>query len=250
MSENRYYFQHEIAYQQIRQNNGVGWQKKTLSDFRCTNTEAILDSLVTKHFPQTESKTALDLGCGGGSTAHYFADLGFTTSGIDISPTAIELAKEMAAKLGRNISFEVGDVVELEQRKQSYDLIYDSHCIHCIVLEEDRSRLYKAIASALRPGGIFIIDTMAYRETAAMCANPEPLRFDNDYILWHKTKNNSLAGVTEYNGELWCPQRRVYPVDTLLKELCAAGLQTIETAIEDQGPEKTYMLRAVCKTKT
>ena len=248
MAGDRYYFDHETAYVRIRQNGEVGWQKKTLDEFRSPETESILSPLIAKYVPQVTKKTALDLGCGSGPTAHFFAELGFTTSGIDISPSAIALAKEMAAAFDRDISFETGDVVALEHRVQSYDLIYDSHCIHCVVLESDRTRLLRAISNALNPEGIFILDTMAFRKTADICARPEPLRFDSDFILWHKTNRTSLEGLVNYEGELWCPQRRIYPVEVIFNELTSAGLQTIESIVEDQGLSKPYMLRVVCKT--
>ncbi|MBK7891311.1 MAG: class I SAM-dependent methyltransferase [Bdellovibrionales bacterium] len=246
MTGDRYYVDHEIAYALLRKKGEVGWQKKTLSEFRSPDTESILRPLIARYVPQISRRTALDLGCGSGPTAHFLAELGFTTSGIDISPSAIALAKEMAAKFGREISYEIGDVVALEDRIESYDLIYDSHCVHCIVLENDRARLLRAISKALRPGGVFILDTMAYRKTADICACPEPLRFDSDFILWHKTNRTSLEGVAEYAGEFWCPQRRIYPVEVILDELIAAGLRAIETSIDDQGSNKPYMLRAVC----
>jgi hypothetical protein len=68
---------------------------------------------------------------------------------------------------------------------------------------------------------------MAFRESADICSNPAPLRFDEDYILWHKVKDKSYHGVVEKDGELWCPQRRIYPVETLRGELASAGLCTV-----------------------
>ncbi|RYZ77573.1 MAG: class I SAM-dependent methyltransferase [Proteobacteria bacterium] len=246
MAEQRYYFDHETAYQRIRQNNEVGWQKKTLADFRSVETEAVIAPLIAKYISNAKQKTALDLGCGSGPTAHFLADLGFKASGIDISPSAIELANEMATRFNKDILFEVGDVLELEHREETYDLIYDSHCIHCVVLDTDRRRLFHAIAAALKTGGIFILDTMAFRASADVCARPEPLRFDDDYILWHRTKKSSMSGVVEHEGELWCPQRRIYPEKLILDELTAAGLRIVETSLEDQGSAQPFMLRAVC----
>jgi SAM-dependent methyltransferase len=242
----RYYSDHETEYRRIRQNNEVGWQKKTLADFRSVETEATVAPLIKKYISNPNQKSALDLGCGSGPTAHFLDDLGFKTSGIDISPSAIELAHEIAAKFKKNILFEVADVVELGLRKKFYDLIYDSHCIHCIVLESDRKNLFEAIADALKPGGIFILDTMVYRKSADVCSRPEPLRFDDNYILWHKTKKSLLNGVVEHDGELWCPQRRIYPEERILNELVAAGLKIMEKSLEDQGSAQPYMLRAVC----
>src|SRR4029077_2020885 len=53
----------------------------------------------------------LDAGCGEAATALYLAEQGFTTVGLDQSPSAIELARAEAAKRGlTNATFEVADI--------------------------------------------------------------------------------------------------------------------------------------------
>src|ERR1700733_6778448 len=53
----------------------------------------------------------LDAGCGEAATALALAELGFTTVGLDQSPTAIELARAEAERRGlTNTSFEVADI--------------------------------------------------------------------------------------------------------------------------------------------
>lgn len=42
----------------------------------------------------------IDLGCGAGNYAIYLASIGFEVTGIDISPSAIKIAKENAMKKG------------------------------------------------------------------------------------------------------------------------------------------------------
>jgi len=53
----------------------------------------------------------LDAGCGEGAISMYLAERGFTTVGLDQSPTAIGLAKTEAAQRGlTSASFEVADI--------------------------------------------------------------------------------------------------------------------------------------------
>src|SRR5258708_36547438 len=53
----------------------------------------------------------LDVGCGEAAVSLYLAERGYTTVGLDISPTAIELARTEAARRGLgNASFEVADI--------------------------------------------------------------------------------------------------------------------------------------------
>src|SRR3954471_2638388 len=53
----------------------------------------------------------LDAGCGEAATALALAERGFTTVGLDQSPTAIALAREEAARRGlTTATFEVADI--------------------------------------------------------------------------------------------------------------------------------------------
>ena len=50
------------------------------------------------------------LGCGTGTNAIYLAEQGFEVTGVDISPTAIELAKKNAQMRGVNCTFVSADI--------------------------------------------------------------------------------------------------------------------------------------------
>ena len=47
----------------------------------------------------------IDLGCGTGNYSIYLASLGFEVTGIDISTTAIEIAKKTQRRKGPNLIF-------------------------------------------------------------------------------------------------------------------------------------------------
>jgi SAM-dependent methyltransferase len=234
----KYYDDHEGAYRTIKAKGEYGWQTPTLEEFnRARETEQIT-SIVSKHFKSIPGKKALDLGCGTGPTAHTLHDLGFRTTGIDVSPTAIELAKKQSS--GKDINFEVADVLTYRGK---FDFIYDSHCLHCIVTEEDRKAFFVMIRENLLPGGAAFIDSMVWRE--GYHSGIPTLRFDNDYILWHPTKDNTRAGCELQGEQWWCPQRRIYPAGKVMEEIHAAGLKVIfKNEIEQPSPEP-YMLQVL-----
>ena len=69
----------------------------------------------------------LDVGCGEAAVDLYLAERGFTTVGLDLSPTAIELAKAEAAKRGlTNASFEVADISAFGGYDGRFNTIVDS----------------------------------------------------------------------------------------------------------------------------
>ncbi|MFL5784521.1 MAG: class I SAM-dependent methyltransferase [Bacteriovoracaceae bacterium] len=218
----RYYHDHEGAYRTIRERGEFGWQAPTRSDFEKAKDKELLTSIVDEYFPVRAGKTALDLGCGTGPTAHTLFDLGFQTTGIDISETAIELAQKLAREEGKDISFQVADVITYEGK---FDFIYDSHCFHCIVTDFDRRLFLERIKSNLVAGGAAFLNTMAW--IPGYTPDLPGLRFDHDYILWHPTKDSSREGCALFKGSWWCPQRRILPVEMILKEISATGLRIL-----------------------
>lgn len=68
---------------------------------------------------------AIDLGCGVGREAIFLAERGFEVTGVDISPTAIGMAKQAAADAGVDVDFLVDDLTGLTKVSGTYDLIVD-----------------------------------------------------------------------------------------------------------------------------
>lgn len=241
-----YYSAQEPAYKTIRQKGEAGWQKKTFAEFRDPETDKLIHHYVSQHFKSTTGLMALDLGTGSGPTAHAMFDLGFKVTGIDVCPSAIELAREIALKENKDIRFEVADVLSLNQK---FDLIYDSHCAHCVVLEDDRQKFFSSIHNALNSQGIFILDSMAHNDSDVSWKKIDTLRLDENYILWHKTKGETHTGVEKIDDIYWCPQRRIYPVEKLKEELLHHGFKILAFDVAVQNIDEPYMLRAMCSKK-
>jgi 2-polyprenyl-3-methyl-5-hydroxy-6-metoxy-1,4-benzoquinol methylase len=241
-----YYHAHESAYKKIKENGYVGWDNaKTLDELGDSKTQEYLKSSVAKYFNLTEGKKALDLGCGTGTTAFTLTKLGFEVSGVDISETAIEMACELAKKQNLEINFQVGDVLALLKLNEKFDLIYDSHCLHCIVFDEDRMKVLEGIKKSLTETGIFILDTMAMAKNYDPTDAIDTLRFDDEYILWHKTNSSNYRGVVEINGQKWCAQRRIYPSSKIMEEVIQAGFKVISEFTDLQEGNGPAMLRLV-----
>ena len=69
----------------------------------------------------------LDVGCGEAAVSLRLAELGYTTVGLDLSPTAIELARAEAAKRGLiNATFEVADISSFDGYDGRFGTIVDS----------------------------------------------------------------------------------------------------------------------------
>ena len=74
-----------------------------------------------------ESLTILELGCGSGNDAIWFAKKGFNVTAVDISEKEINLAKEKSKGIS-NINYIIDDVHSFST-EEKFDIIYDRACI-------------------------------------------------------------------------------------------------------------------------
>ncbi len=98
----------------------------------------------------------IDLGCGTGNHATYLATLGFDVTGVDISPTAIEIAKEYAKKKGVKCNFFVKDVLgNLDEVRKTFDFAYDWEVLHHI-FPEQRKKYVENVYEIINPSGKYL----------------------------------------------------------------------------------------------
>ncbi len=99
----------------------------------------------------------LDAGCGEAATALALAELGFTTVGLDQSPTAIELARAEAARRGlTNTSFDVADISAFTGYDGRFGTIVDSTLFHSMPVEL-RDGYQQSIVRAAAPGASYFV---------------------------------------------------------------------------------------------
>lgn len=119
---------------------------------------------------------AIDLGCGAGNYAIYLAKKGYKVTGVDVSPTAIKIARKNAEKQGVNCNFIALNVLtDLKKINESFEFAYDWQLLHHI-FPKDRENYIKSVHRLLTPGGKYLSvcfsekdnyfdDTGKYRET-------------------------------------------------------------------------------------
>jgi ubiquinone/menaquinone biosynthesis C-methylase UbiE len=76
--------------------------------------------------PETGLKV-LEIGCGTGTNLELFADAGCDVSGIDLSPSMMELAKQ---KLGDRADLRLGDAADMPFADSSFDVVLAFLTIH------------------------------------------------------------------------------------------------------------------------
>lgn len=104
-----------------------------------------------------EEKNILDLGCGTGRNSNYLAEKGNYVIGIEISKTAIEIAKSRAKKSGLIVDYRLGDIGEAyDVPDKSMDLILDITSSNSLD-EKGREVYLNETYRILRDGGYFFV---------------------------------------------------------------------------------------------
>jgi len=88
----------------------------------------------------------LDLCSGDGTNSLYLASKGFQVMGVDISPTAVNIAKSRSKERKLSCDFHVGDVLKFKY-DQTYDFIFDRGCFHHI--SKKRKPFYVSLVNRL-----------------------------------------------------------------------------------------------------
>ena len=96
----------------------------------------------------------LELGCGPGRNALFFAEKGCQVDAVDSSEESLKWGRERSKESGLAINFIHNDIFDLAIKEGSYDIVYDSGCFHHIAPHR-RNSYNDLITSALKTDGSF-----------------------------------------------------------------------------------------------
>ena len=99
---------------------------------------------------------SLELGCGLGIFSNYMAKQKINATGVDFSSIAIEKAKVRSSKNVQKPRFIVGDVTNLENINEQFDVSFDVGCFHCLN-ETAQKKYVNEACRLLKPGSTLLI---------------------------------------------------------------------------------------------
>lgn len=121
----------------------------------------------------------LDAGCGEGAISLALAERGHSTVGLDMSPTAIELARHEAEQRGlSNATFEAADISSFTGYDGRFDTIVDSTLFHSMPVEL-RDGYQRSIVRAAAAGAsyfVLVFDKAAVPEGPINAVTADELR--------------------------------------------------------------------------
>ena len=108
-------------------------------------------------FVRWSGAQVLDLGCAGGFMAEAISDRGAVVTGIDPAAQAIAAARAHAADHDRTIRYDVGVGEALPYADGAFDIVV---CVDVLEHVADLALVLSETARVLRPGGMFLFDTI------------------------------------------------------------------------------------------
>lgn len=205
----------------------------------------------------------LDLGCGPGLYAQAFSSFGFRVTGVDYSKRSIDYARSQASETGRAIDYHYQNYLTIEY-ENAFDVVTLIYCDFGVLHPEDRALLLRKIRTALKPGGLLILDgftlnqcneisetkTVEYQDSGFWSEQPylcikssyryeECKTYLEQYLVVTKTQLNC------YN--IW---NHVFDAASFEAELRAAGFTAVEFYGNVCGEPLSETSKTICAVAT
>lgn len=203
-----------------------------------------------------EGRSLLHLQCHIGTDTLSWARLGATVTGLDFSPASITAARSLAARADLSATFVEADVLAASAALggEAFDVVYTS--IGVLPWLADLPAWARAVATVLRPGGLFFIrdshpvlnamdsddpDTAAGKLviTQPYFATGVPLRYDNDTTYADPNARLSTS-ITTYEWQ--------HSLAEVVQSLLDAGLRL--TSISEHATIPWQALPQMTQTET
>ena len=126
---------------------------------------------------QLQPGSILDFGCGDGEVCVQLARLGYKTTGFDVSPEYVELARERAKidEVEDKVMFFVADGSNLTLAEQTFDLVLVQLVLHHVDLRPCLENIRKHV----KPGGhVIIVEPVAYSAALRWLRDRTPVEKD------------------------------------------------------------------------
>ncbi|MHC4124743.1 MAG: class I SAM-dependent methyltransferase [Planctomycetota bacterium] len=221
---------HEILYQKMKAKGILSWEKRdgvkpSIRKSNENDRRIILNDILAQPWAPKSGK-AIEVGCGTGPILRSICKKGFTGLGIDISKTAINMAKEQSKSL--DIKFKQADICKLNVNGTGkFDLAIDGHCLHCILEPKDRRAFLRNIFKLLKKDGVFVVMSMCSpvdRKAFLQAFKGQKLIDHIIYVPFDKAEE--FEGFHKIKGQCYLPTRKVPHWKNILSEIRQAGFQT------------------------
>ncbi|MEE8526181.1 MAG: class I SAM-dependent methyltransferase [Thermoanaerobaculia bacterium] len=145
---------------------------------------ALENRFIVARMGDLAGRRLLDVGCGLGESAVYFALRGAEVTATDLAPEMVDFTRRLARHHGVEVTAEVSPAEELAGPAESFDLVYAANVLHHVGSKES---FFRQLHRVLVPGGRFFTwDPLTYNPviwiyrrlaTAVRTEDEHPLSF-------------------------------------------------------------------------
>lgn len=145
-------------------NQGRAWENEYMNSKLVTKAEGpqadtlrFLKFLKKEQKYKVDGKNILDLGSGTGRNANYLAEEGNSVIGIEVSKTALNIAKERAVDMGLKLDYRLGDIGEhYDIPDESIDVVLDVTSSNALD-EKGRTVYLSEVSRVMKKDGYFFV---------------------------------------------------------------------------------------------
>ena len=193
--------------------------------------------------------SAVDLACGTGILCRILGDQGIKTTGMDLSPGMIEIARQADPR----ILYEVGDMTTYCPA-QPVDLVTcTGDAVNHIPDPAAVQKIFDLVYSYLNPGGWFVFDLLNEHEVSD--SEPFEMDFDENTRVWFQMtrpepdrvnlkirvyEQDSLAFEENIRERIYAPER----ILEMLRRSGFANVQCADRLLADANPGTTWFITA------
>ena len=146
-----YYRVHETRYRKILGSGSVFRQKQMNSHILSAWNEFV--STVNL----VPGVSGIEFGSGTGINTITISQQGFQMTGLDISPTVIQKAQELAKNKGERVEFIAGDMFATNLSPESFDFAVNIWTLHVVGEQHLRDKHLSECYRVLKPGGYLFL---------------------------------------------------------------------------------------------
>jgi len=100
---------------------------------------------------------------------------------LDVSPTAIDVAKRRLGRAADSVQWIVADITSVELPSSAYDVWHDRAVFHFLTEKEQRAAYARQVARGVKPGGYVLVSTFG-PEGPTKCSGLEVVRYDAESL--------------------------------------------------------------------
>ncbi len=133
-------------------------------------------SFIYRNYPRNKPKECtkiLEIGCGAGNNLWFAAREGFSVTGVDGSPSAIDYARQRFKDENLTADLRVLDFSTLPFDDSSFDFVIDRAALTCSSTEE-ASKTISEIHRVLVPRGLFFFNPYSDHHSSFTSGTPGP----------------------------------------------------------------------------